>query len=107
MIVLIEHDESGEIRSIACTASNEEGGMLRRVPERGYSIAEVETDIHDPRDIEGLRNIVRNYRVAGLPDEPRLARKSADISLRWISLSGWLRKFVVGRQAASGSSASF
>jgi hypothetical protein len=78
MRVLVEHDDSGEIRSVSSVASIEspDGSVMRarRVAAPGFSVSEVEAEaVQHERDLEGLRKVKEGYRVTGHPDQPRLA----------------------------------
>jgi|RhiMetdeSRZDD1v2_1073273.scaffolds.fasta_scaffold35575_7 hypothetical protein len=80
MVVQIEFDESGQIRSIAGVTSikmpDATEARLARVPRQGHTIVELETeDIKHERDFEGLQKVMKNYRITGHPKEPRLVHK--------------------------------
>ncbi|MBJ7603379.1 MAG: hypothetical protein JF888_09365 [Candidatus Dormibacteraeota bacterium] len=77
MRVLVEHDESGEIRSVSTVVAIEssEGSAMRarRIADPGFSLSEVEADVVEhERDVEGLRKLREAYRVTGHPDQPHL-----------------------------------
>jgi hypothetical protein len=78
MIVQIEYDDNGEIKSVAGSASiklpDGSKGMIRRIPRPGHKIAEVEAeDVQHDRDFDGLRRVMESYRVTGHPPKPRLS----------------------------------
>jgi len=80
VLVQVEYDERGEIRSIAAvvTAEFPDGskGMSGRIASPGYQMAELDADeVQHARDIAGLKKVKESYRVTGQPHAPRLARK--------------------------------
>jgi hypothetical protein len=80
MIVQIEHDENGDIVSVACAppfeSNDGSSGAIVRAASPGRRITEVEVDFvqHD-RDFENLRRVVEDHRVVGHPHEPSLEAK--------------------------------
>jgi hypothetical protein len=80
MVVHVEYNEAGHIRSVACVATAEfadgSKGRVGRRPSPGHSILEIVTaDVRHERDVDGLRKVKENYRVAGHPHQPRLVGK--------------------------------
>jgi hypothetical protein len=80
MIVHVEYNEAGQIRSVASAATVEfadgSKGKVGRRPSPGHSILEIVTvDVRHERDLEGLRKVKENYRVTGHPHQPRLVSK--------------------------------
>jgi len=81
MRVQIEFDEKGEIRSVAgCVSVKMTDGSTAaagRFPRPGHSIFEADVEgVRHERDFEGLRSVMKHYRVIGHPQAPRLARSS-------------------------------
>ncbi len=80
MRILVEHDESGEIRSVSSVVAIEspEGSAMtaRRIADFGFSLSEVDADaVEHERDVAGLRKLKEAYRVTGHPDHPQLTPK--------------------------------
>ena len=76
MKVFVEHDAKGNIQFVAAPHV---GSILRVVPQPrpSYFVSEVEApDVSDARDIDRLREIKRDHRVEGHPDQPRLVRRT-------------------------------
>lgn len=78
MIIQIEYDDKGDIKSVAGPASitldDGSEGTIARFPAHGYQIAEVETElVRNERDIDGMRQIKEGYHVTGHPRKPTLA----------------------------------
>lgn len=71
----IEHDQQGNIKSIAVPATGgEKRGMLKA--SAGHSIAEVDfSDGKHPGDLDHLREIRQRYRVEPHAGGHRLAEK--------------------------------
>jgi hypothetical protein len=83
MRIQIEFDENGEIRSVAGPISiklpDGSHGMVGRSPHPGHTSIEVEVEgVRHERDFEGLRKVMKNYRMTGHPKEPCLARKNVN-----------------------------
>jgi len=82
MIIQVEYDDKGDIKSVASPASitfpDGSKGTIRRIPASGHEIAEVETElVRNDRDIDGLRKVKEDYRVIGHPQNPTLAPQQA------------------------------
>lgn len=82
MIIQVEYDENGEIKSIAGRASitlpDGSRGTIARFPSRDHQIAEMDTElVRNERDIDGMRQIKEGYHVTGHPHKPTLAPRSA------------------------------
>lgn len=79
MIIQVEYDDKGVIKSVAGPASitlpDGSTGTIARIPAPGHQIAEVETElVRDRRDVDGMRQIKEGYQVTGHPHKPTLAR---------------------------------
>jgi hypothetical protein len=82
MIIQVEYDDKGDIKSVAIPASitfpDGSKGAMRRIRASGHEIAEVETElVRNDRDIDGLRKVKDGYRVIGHPQNPTLATHQA------------------------------
>jgi hypothetical protein len=82
MLIQVEYDDKGDIKSVASPASitfpDGSKGTIRRIPASGHEIAEVETElVRHGRDIDGLRKVKEGYRVVGHPQNPTLTPQQA------------------------------
>jgi hypothetical protein len=77
MRIQIEHDDSGEIKSVAGPVSvrfsDDSEGTCGRTPSEGHWIVEVEAEeVQHELDFDGFRKVIATYRVAGHPHQPLL-----------------------------------
>jgi hypothetical protein len=80
MRVQVEFDQSGELRSISgyvvVKMNDGSTGRSGRRARPGHSIVEFEVaDVQHERDFDGLRKVMKTYRVTGHPHNPLLEAK--------------------------------
>jgi hypothetical protein len=80
--IQLEYNDDGHITAVASAVGIEhpDGSISRlgRVSKHGHHVIEVDSDeMSHAQDIEGLRRLVNDYRIAGHPNDPTLIRRSA------------------------------
>jgi hypothetical protein len=74
MKIFVEHDDIGNIYTVALATGTSAITVLQ--PGPGRLVSEVEAaHVRHEKDYESLRSVRREYRVEGHPTQPRLMRK--------------------------------